>query len=150
MSRRPARRVVVGTDRDGRSAVVADGPAEARTARPNGGVVEEIWRQDRVPARLSDDGARAGEMAPQPPPAGVSIRVFTLPPGAGSGSVELHGSSSVYVATVVSGEARLVLETGEVPLRHGDSLVLPGSKHGWRNPADVEAVIACAVYALAE
>jgi hypothetical protein len=164
-----ARRVVVGLDGAGRSAVVSDAPTSARTIRPNGAIVEEIWRQEHLPARVADDGIRTGEMAPMPPPKGATVRMFTLPPDRAptpSGEAALPGSlgelnvrrsadpptlnrtASMYVATVISGEAYVVLEAGEVLLRPGDSLVLPGCLHAWRNETKSPAAIVTVVFPL--
>jgi mannose-6-phosphate isomerase-like protein (cupin superfamily) len=163
-----ARRVVVGLDGDGRSTVLRDAPTSARTVRPNGAVVEEIWRQEHLPARINDDGTRVGEMEAMPPTNGATVRMFTLPPdtsqgnsieGAVAGALELNlrrssepptllRTDSMYVATVVSGEAYVVLEAGEVLLTPGDSLILPGCMHAWRNETGSPTVIVTAVFPL--
>ena len=62
-----ARRVIVGVDADGRSTVVADDATSARTIRSNGSLVQEIWRQESLPARVDDDGTRTGETEPCAP-----------------------------------------------------------------------------------
>ncbi|MHB8695511.1 MAG: cupin domain-containing protein [Solirubrobacteraceae bacterium] len=54
------------------------------------------------------------------------------------------------MATVVSGEVTLVLEAGDVVLRAGDSLILPGSVHAWRNVTDSPTTIVTTVFALAD
>ena len=165
------RRVIVGQDSEGRSCVLHDDVSQAQTVRPNGAVVQEVWRQERLPAHVADDGTRAGEMTPMPPSYGASIRLFTLPPDGhaeteadpealasafgqenvgGSSGPTLQRTASLYVATVVSGRAYLVLETTEVLLRQGDSLVLPGSMHTWRNPFPAAALMVSTVFYLAE
>jgi mannose-6-phosphate isomerase-like protein (cupin superfamily) len=161
------RRVIVGQDSQGRSCVLHDDVSQARTVRPNGAVVQEVWRQEGLPAHVDEDGTREGEMIPMPPPQGASIRLFTLPAdgqadpevpasvfgqeNAGdSSSPTLHRTASLYVATVMSGQAYLVLETTEVLLRQGDSLVLPGSTHTWRNPFPEAALMVSTVFYLAE
>ena len=165
------RRVIVGPDETGRSTVVSEGSALARTVRPNGSVVQEIWRQERLPARADDNGTRTGEMEQMPPEAGVSIRMFTIPPDRRAGTAvelaapaalaergrsepsasipKMRRTDSLYVATVISGEAYVVLETGDVLLRAGDSLVLPGSMHAWRNVTDSPATLITTVFHLA-
>jgi len=164
------RRVIIGLDRQGRSAVLHDDVTQSRTVRPNGAVVAEIWRQEQVPARADDDGTRTGEMEQLAPAHGASIRMFTLPPDDmrekhvdvkdlasvfGKDNVSLatpgpilHRTDSVYVATVVSGRAELELEAGRAHLEQGDSFVLPGSMHAWSNPYSEPALIVCAVFPL--
>ena len=145
------RRLVVGRDGQGRSAVTRSDVPGARVVRPNGAVVEEIWRQETLPARAGDDGTRTGEMAPLPPPGGVSVRRFTLPPDDPAGGVlPLGRTPSFYLITAVSGRAYLVLEAGEALLEPGDCVVLPGSPHTWRNPFGEPAVLVSTVLPLAE
>jgi quercetin dioxygenase-like cupin family protein len=145
-----ARLIVIGEDDEDRSTVIREVSSAARVERPNGAVVEEIWRQERLPARADDDGTRTGEMEPQPPRAGVSIRRFTLPPDGDRETPTLQASASLYVATVVSGQAHLILDTGPVLLRQGDSIALPGSRHAWRNATSEPAVLVTTVLALDE
>ncbi|MFC9839612.1 cupin domain-containing protein [Rhodococcus sp. NPDC127530] len=162
------RRVIVGTNDDGLSRVVDDGATMARTVRPSGAVVHEVWRQEHLPAHPADDGSHTGEMEPNPPVKGITIRSFTVPPdvdpevaayaestwartGAGEPILaltapQMHRTNNVFVATVLSGAAYLVLESEEVLLRQGDSFVIPGSMHSWRNPFDVEATMVSTVF----
>jgi mannose-6-phosphate isomerase-like protein (cupin superfamily) len=167
-----ARRVIAGVDASGRSTVLKDEVTTARTVRPNGAVVQEVWRQERLPAKADDDGAHEGEMETIPPLHGAAIRVYTLPPdnaadikasaaalasvfgegnvGDASSVPGMHRTNSLYVVTVVSGDAYAVLETGEVLLRPGDTLVLPGSMHTWRNPTDEPTTMVYTVFHIAE
>lgn len=143
------RRVVVGLDVEGRSTVVRSDSSLARVERPSGAVVEELWRVEHLPAGRSDDGSSAGEMASSPPPGGLSWRAFTIPPAAGEGvALTLSGSSDLFLLTVVSGAAVLVLESGAVALDRGDAVVLPGHMHAWRNPHAVDCVIVTTVVRL--
>jgi mannose-6-phosphate isomerase-like protein (cupin superfamily) len=144
-----SRRLLVGLDADGRSAVVREDVAAARVVRPNGALIEEIWRHESLPTTSAADGSRTGEPG-APPPEGVSVRIFTLPPDSEGAAPVLAASTNHFVATVVSGAAHLVLETGPVGIEQGDSFVLPGSTHGWSNPYDVPAVIVTTVVAIAD
>lgn len=148
-SPRRSRLVVIGLDEEGRSKAIEHDRTPARIVRPSGAVVEELWRQESLPAHPDYDGTHRGEMDPVPPRSGASIRIFTVPANTPSPPPEeLRSSPSLYVATVVSGEAYIVLEAEEVRLRAGDSLVLPGSKHGWRNDAPDPAVLVTTVFAM--
>jgi alcohol dehydrogenase (NADP+) len=163
------RRVIVGVDDHGRSTVVRDEPSAALVARPSGAVSVEIWRQEAVPARPGDDGTRE-TFAPMPPPSGASFRLFSLPGGTpaetpqdaervaaafggpdnvtvSEDGVLLHRTDSLYVITVVSGRAYLILGTGETLIGAGDSFVLPGAMHTFRNPFPEAAVMVTAVFA---
>jgi hypothetical protein len=163
------RRVIVGFDADGRSTVIRVDNQLPGTQRPTGSTVHELWRQERVPARASDGAlGHASEMNPMPPEAGVSIRRLVIPPEVWAGTphpqtegpvagrqyavrrenAALHRTNSLYVGTVVSGAAYLLLEAGDVLLSVGDTFVLPDSMHSWRNPFDAVAVIVSTAFPL--
>lgn len=60
----------------------------------------------------------------------------------GSGEVARSGGHDA----LTSGE--WVLEAEVVLLKAGDSFVIPGSMHGWRNPFADHALMVCSVTAL--
>jgi mannose-6-phosphate isomerase-like protein (cupin superfamily) len=151
-----ARRVVVGYDDDGKSAVLEDGLTTTRLAGP-GNTKCDIWRVAHVPApAISSDGLD-GRVITAPPSEGLSVRVVTFPPdsewdrsqgysdanGPLPGSVHsaeaggilgLHSTNTLDILTVVAGEIYVVLECGETLLHHGDVLVMQaGAKHAWSN-----------------
>ena len=141
MTIRLDRRVVVGTDSQGRSTVVADG-RDMASALPGTGVrIEEVWWQDQVPARTDQQGARTGDIGLEAPAGGAVVRVLTVPPvPAETWSEDLHFDDSMHVMTMVEGELGVVLEVGEVVLQRGDSIVLPGSVHDLRNTSGAPSV----------
>lgn len=165
-----ARRVLSGLDQSGRSVIVADGLTTTRAVRPNGAVVQEIWRQDSLPARARDDGTRGPDLQIAPPPHGVVVRLYTCPPdrdmdmasytalaesiygkgnaGGTSGIPGMHRTQTLDVITVVAGEIYAVFEDGETLLRVGDSLVVPGTMHAWSNRSDRPAIIISTVLPL--
>jgi mannose-6-phosphate isomerase-like protein (cupin superfamily) len=169
-SRGHARRVISALDGTGRSVIASDGVTATRVVRPNGAVVEEIWRQERLPARADDDGVRGAEVQSAPPPHGAVVRLYTCPPdsemdmaayvaaaesiyGAGnaggpSGIPGMHRTDSLDVVTVVVGEIHAVFEGGETMLRVGDSLVVPGTMHAWSNRSDRPATLVSTVFPL--
>lgn len=132
---RQDRRVVVGLDPEGRSAVLTDDRALPTIAFPNGIVRQEIWAQEHVPARPGDHGLRKDPTATEPPADGVVVRLITVPPGgAPTGPSELHYDDALHVITMVEGTLEFVLETGVVELATPDTIVLPASMHDLRNP----------------
>ena len=136
------RRVIVGVDPKGRSTVTADEKDLARNEQPNGILLQEIWWQEQVPARADDDGVRVGEIGLAAPPGGAVIRILTVPPTRFTADVwvpNLHYDDLLHVITMTSGELGVVLEEGEVTLRAGDSVILPGSVHDRRNSTDEPA-----------
>jgi quercetin dioxygenase-like cupin family protein len=145
------RRVVVGLDAQGSSAVVSDAPDMARAFPPTGVAIQEIWWQPEVPASLDDHGARVGPIGIAPPPRGGVVRILTVPPSRGGGGrvPDLHFDNSMHVITLIAGRLDIVLEVGEVILRPGDSIVLPASVHDLRNTTDQPATFVYTSFPLA-
>ena len=133
------RRVLVGVDAQGRSAVVADAQDMALAYPPTGVEIQEIWWQARVPAQVDDAGARTGRIGLAAPPSGAVVRMLTVPPSPADWSVDLHFDDSMHVITLITGQLDIVLEVGQVTLRPGESIVLPASMHDLRNTSDVPA-----------
>jgi hypothetical protein len=162
---RRARRVVVGSDRAGRAVIESD--EIIRTQMSSSGFnISDMWVVQTLPANVRDGVPT--HMADTIPREGILIRVVTFQPDgegdvdpasdrgavepedlkatAGDGSVEiggLHRTDSVDVGTVISGELTLLLPTGETTLRPGETFVLRGNEHAWRNrtPQPVTIVV---------
>ncbi|MCJ1674577.1 MULTISPECIES: hypothetical protein [unclassified Rathayibacter] len=142
MSDSTHRRVLVGLDDDGRSTVVGDA-FDLPIVRPSAHVtLQEIWRQDSIPARLDDatDPRREGSLPA--PPNGAVVRILTIAPFSGVSTewaADLHFDDSLHIITMTTGLLDIVLEEGEVSLAPGDSIVLPASMHDLRNTSGAPA-----------
>ena len=164
---KPVRRIVC-VDDDGKSKAIADGPASdvrADPARP-GYAATRIWVTDRTPARI--DGVTETLDMPHTlePPAGGSVcRIVTFPPEAAwKNNVGAMGSpgASTYSTTaphpymqktrtldlclVLEGEITLVLDTQEVHLQAGDTVVQRGTNHAWSNRSGKPCTIAISMH----
>lgn len=155
-----ARRVIVGSDSMGRSAVLSDGPVSTWVKRLNGLLVMEAWRTAAVPSSpeseiLDDEELRFPGLH------GVSVRIAVFPPdreidSSASASYDasiaavygdagerpsrvvpgMHKTETVDIVTVVDGEIWAILEEGETLLRAGDCLVQRRGWHAWQNRSD--------------
>ena len=163
------RRLVVVNEGD-RSRVIADGPSpDVRTdpARP-GYSCARIWVSNRTPARLA--GVRETLDRPQvlqPPPGGSVCNIVTFPPDDSYGAVSVEDVQRYFVSVaapnayvpraphpymqrshsldfclVLEGEITLVLDSGEVALKPGDTVVQLGTRHAWSNRSSKPCVIA--------
>jgi uncharacterized cupin superfamily protein len=139
-------------------------------ARP-GFASTRIWVTDASPARIAHaPEALALPQRIEPPPRGSVCRIVTFPPDAafrgkvGAGEVAAFfaamGSpgASTFSATaphpymqktrtldfclVLDGEITLVLDTEEVQLAAGDTVVQRGTSHAWSNRSDRPCTIA--------
>ena len=163
------RRVVAGTGTDGRSTVISDGPVTAHARRPDGSLVMDVWRWDHLPPHVDDQDVLTGSVA-APSAGGLVYRLCWFPPntdmdadayaramaqayGADAvrgGAATLpggHRTDTVDVVTVVSGELHVLLETGEVLLSPGDSVVQRGTVHAWHNRSDAPTLVAAVMVA---
>jgi mannose-6-phosphate isomerase-like protein (cupin superfamily) len=142
----------------------------ADPARP-GYRAERMWVTDASPPSIGAfRDAVLGPHTIEPPKHGTVCRVITFPPDAsfkgkiGSAEVAAYFSAmgspgaSTYSAKaphpymqktrtldlclVLEGEITLVLDTEEVQLKAGDSVVQRGTNHAWSNRSDRPCVIA--------
>jgi mannose-6-phosphate isomerase-like protein (cupin superfamily) len=163
------RRLVV-VDEGQYSRVICDGPSpDIRTdpARP-GYACARIWVSDRTPARIA--GVRDTLSLPnvlQPPAAGSVCNVVTFPPDESYGSISadkvlaffdamaapglyapggphlyMQQSSTLDFCLVLEGEITLVLDTEEVNLSTGDTVVQRGTRHAWSNRSSRPCIVA--------
>lgn len=134
------RKVVTGEGPDGRSYVLSDGTADV--AEVGSMDLELLWRGDSAPI-VPNDG-KSGTEVSFPPPGGVWVITWTIPPGGTGEDPEdivqstgerpgFHSTDSVDVNIVLSGSVVLELDDGEVELQAGDLVVVNGSRHAWQN-----------------
>jgi hypothetical protein len=146
---RPIRqRIVVGLDADGRSAVQRTDALEA-ISQSEQGVLHEVWRSSELPVHARDAGTL---VPPKPtvPAGGAAVRLYTIMPNADGPQrpVELHCGSTLYVITVMDGRVVLHLETENVELEVGDTVLLPGYMHDVSNPSAETATIIYAAFGM--
>jgi mannose-6-phosphate isomerase-like protein (cupin superfamily) len=155
---KPVRRVITGHRPDGRSTVVADGPAPNVKRRAAGNASTLLWVTEESPAGVSGLSDRAAREIGVPPPAsGTIFRIAEFPPHTG-GEVRdhetvlrdfgigadvarghpprhpaIHRTRTLDYVIVLEGEIDLLLDDGEVRLAAGDVVVQRGTNHAWIN-----------------
>ena len=169
---KPVRRIVVIDENEKSKAIADGPSPDVRTdpARP-GFASTRIWVTDRTPAKIKGvretlDSPHTLE----PPPGGSVCRVVTFPPDAGFkgkvGAKEVQAyfaamgspAASTYSAKashpymqktrtldfclILEGEITLILDTEEVHLKAGDTVVQRGTNHAWSNRSNQPCVIA--------
>jgi mannose-6-phosphate isomerase-like protein (cupin superfamily) len=166
------RRVVVIDENDRSRAISAGPSPDVRfdPARPGFSSVR-MWLTDSTPAKVKGIRETVHlPHTLEPPPAGSVCRVVTFPPDSswkgrvGAKEVQRYfeaiGSphASTYSAAaphpymqktrtldfcfVIEGEITLVLDTEEVELKAGDTVVQCGANHAWSNRSERPCVIA--------
>jgi quercetin dioxygenase-like cupin family protein len=156
------RRVIIGTDADGKAAFVYDGPPQSINhisvpdaaamvvqnlasfpdhVPPGECAAADIWETDGLPTPGAPD--RVDEPRPfilEPPGTGLRIRYQAW--GAGL-FAPMHATDTLDIDYVISGEVELMLEGDRsVTLNAGDSIVVPGTNHAWRaGPEGVKMLI---------
>jgi hypothetical protein len=173
---KPVRRIVVVDENERSRAIADGPTPDVRTdpARP-GYSSSRIWVTDRTPCRLKNVRESLDAPHSIEPPAGGSVcRVVTFPPDAiwrgrvGAKEVQAFFASmgspgaSTYAPAarhpymqrtrtldfclVLEGEITLVLDTAEVELRAGDTVVQRGTNHAWSNRSDKPCTIAFSLH----
>ena len=128
---------------DGKSKAIADGPApDVRTdpARP-GFSSTRIWVTDRTPARINVSETLQLPHTLEPPAGGSVFRVVTIPPDPAPHPYR-QKTRSLDFCLILRGEVTLVLDTEEVKLKQGDTVVQRGTSHVWSNRSDRPCVLA--------
>lgn len=120
---------------DGRAA----GPGDPLRLEPTPGLhLVELWACDSLAADPFEAGVPS-QFVPAPTAGGVCFRLVTLahdPVG------HMHRTATIDLVTVVRGEVSLALADGqETALRPGDTVVLRGTEHAWRNHTNTPAVL---------
>ena len=172
----PVRRIVCVDDNGKSKAIADGPASDVRgdPARP-GYAATRIWVTDRTPARIEGITETSGMPHTLEPPAGGSVcRIVTFPPDAAFignvGAREVAAffaamgspDASTYSATaphpymqktrtldlclVLEGEITLVLDTEEVHLQAGDTVVQRGTNHAWSNRSGKPSTIAISMH----
>jgi mannose-6-phosphate isomerase-like protein (cupin superfamily) len=159
--------VVTGQDANGKAVFVSDDLVDGLQYRA-GGELHRLWGSDEAPV-LPLDGSRSDTPGMFPPPGGYRFVFTTMAPresrdvpatnpemgvsAADLGvrdlfekdSPGMHTTDTVDFDYIVSGEVYLELDDGaEVHLTAGDSVVMNGTRHAWRNRGS-EPVVMLAV-----
>lgn len=166
------RRVVTGLDGAGRSTVIDDAHAtrhyELQTL--GGLAATAIWEAGTPLVDVAAGGDPARPLTLQPPPAAVRFFRIVIPPDSAASQSQdeilaevserlptfldavdperefgMHRTDTLDLLYVVSGGVELVVETGPVSVRAGDSVVQQGTWHAWSNPHDEPCVMIVAM-----
>ena len=169
---KPVRRIIVKDVGEKSKALVDGPSPDVRTdpARP-GYAATRIWVTDRTPARMQGIEDTLDAPHTLEPPAGGSVcRVVTFPPDAswkgrvsakeikawfsamGSPGASTYAPNAPHpymqktrtldFCLVLEGEITLVLDTQEVHLKAGDTVVQRGTNHAWSNRSGGPCTIA--------
>lgn len=161
-------RFVTGHNAEGKSIVLYADRGTNVTDIPSwpGLAVTELWVTNESPADNSGDADRAlRPMKHDPDPRGTIFRLVEIPPesetsfdprgifselgSANKPSPEdsarhptMHKTNSIDYLVVISGEAIMGMEEGEVTVRQGDCIVQRGTNHAWINRTSKPCLLA--------
>ena len=170
------RRIVVKDENDKSRCIMDGPALDVRTdpARP-GFASTRIWLTKQTPARIGETtDPTTGPHTLEPPAGGSVCRVVTFPPDADwkgkVGAKEVQGyfaamgspGASTFSASaphpymqktrtldfclILEGEITLVLDTQEVQLKAGDTVVQRGTNHAWSNRSGKPCTIAFSMH----
>lgn len=116
-----------------------DGSEPLRFEPMPGMQLVELYACDAVAANALTASVPSG-FAPAPESGGIRFRLVTLPPDPVG---HMHRTPTVDLVTVVRGAVSLALVDGtETALVAGDTVVLRGTEHAWRNHSGDPALLA--------
>jgi mannose-6-phosphate isomerase-like protein (cupin superfamily) len=127
------RRVVTGSDADGRSYVVTEERVPATG-------VAKLFRTSAEnplgPGISGDHRIRSAETINlDVRPGGSELMFWTVPPSTSAAKPTWHRTESLDYDMILSGELILMLDKGEVTLHAGDVVIQRNTHHAWRNPS---------------
>ena len=131
----PPRRVIAGTDAQGRSCILSDAPLPHSFAPDMPIAVTNVWTGPAAPvdnATPLEAGLAPFRMEQLAEPLYAVMYVEYLP-GHGKDDPGMHYTNTSDHFVVLKGGCVLVLESGDVVLQAGDIAVVRGAVHGWRN-----------------
>jgi quercetin dioxygenase-like cupin family protein len=150
---RPVRRIVTGERPDGRSFIMADGPALNRTSHSGSPPAQVVWATGES-AAPGDDPAPAGHVFGFHSTGGTVLRIVDFPPDEENDHEALgrfldehdvrdrhtearhpgfHKTPTLDYAIVLDGEICALMDDGETVMRAGDVLVQRATHHSWSN-----------------
>jgi uncharacterized cupin superfamily protein len=169
---KPVRRIVVVDENDRSKVISDGPTPDVRTdpARP-GFASHRLWVTDRTPIPLKNvRESLSTPHRLEPPPGGSVCRIVTFPPDASfSGKVGgrevrayfaamgspgastysgqaphpyMQKTRTLDLCLVLEGEITLILDTQEVQLKAGDTVVQRGTNHAWSNRSDEPCIVA--------
>lgn len=157
------KRIVVGSDKDGLSAVLETEQTNTQSAE---GFFwrSTLWSADEVPADNSITRDRALDITTREPnPGGMLVRAVEIPPDTpdivahlaamaelnkavgqkvGASSAEtarhpsMHRTNTLDALTCVIGEIYLMTDVDEILMVPGDTVIIRGVNHAWSNRSD--------------
>ena len=156
------RRVIVGTDADGKATFVYDGVPQSinhiSVPQADALVMEnvstfidpvpeghccsaDIWETSGLPSPDSADPFGAPRpFSVEPPGKGMHIKYQVWGPNL---YAPMHATDTLDIDIVIRGEVELIIPDGKsVKLEGGDSIVIQGTEHAWRaGPEGVTMVV---------
>jgi hypothetical protein len=138
------RRLVAGTDAEGRSYALADGAppcvlSPGVGASDGDGAVRlvELWQTGGALGTSDQGGDPEGGWELEPRGAGIAFRSVRLPAGHDPGQAGWHTTATIDVDVVLSGQLELSLpDTPPVVVGPGEAVVQRGTNHSWKPVGD--------------
>ncbi len=166
----PVRRIVTGTNAEGRSYIEQDGESPAVLTMPlrPGYRNSNLWRTLGADVSVDAADSIAEHRGVLPPKGGTVLRVIDIPPESKDPEERrkqtqavfaamfpdathredmtkhpgMHLTDTIDYAILLQGELVAIMDEGETVMRAGDILIQRGTNHAWANRSEQIARIA--------
>jgi quercetin dioxygenase-like cupin family protein len=139
------RRIVTGTNDEGKSIILMDADATNHKELMPGVRLTDIWTTESAPADNTGNEDMGERDFLFPPQSGTMFRYMEIDPGHGVDAPQWHATDTVDYIVIVKGEIYCLLDEGDMLLKAGDLLVQRGVNHAWVNRSSETCVIAGAM-----
>lgn len=127
------RRIVTGTNPDGKSKIVDDADIPDKWAYSAAGYVDirTIWEEKAVPVDMTknEETLNGYSFHLQPEPKGVIVQMVTLEVGHIG---DMHKTDTLDFIVIVSGRVELQMDTEKRILQAGDTVIQRQTVHAWK------------------
>ena len=136
------RRIVTGSNYEGKSIILVDGIATNHKEVAPGFGRTDIWTTETAPADNTGNEDMGAREVLFPAQSGTLFTYAEIEPGHGVDEPGWHATDTIDYIVILKGEIYCLLDEEEVFLKAGDLPVQRGTNHAWVNRSSETCTIA--------
>ena len=135
------RRVVTGSNEEGKSIVLIDDDATNYKEVVPGFRRTDIWTTETSPVDNTGNEDMGAKEVLFPSQSGTLFTYAEIDPGFGVDEPGWHATDTIDYVVVLKGEVYFLLDEEQVLLKAGDMLVIRGIRHAWVNRSSEPCIL---------